>query len=34
MAAYERGAETVTLRGEISGDQGKDIHRDAVYGSK
>jgi hypothetical protein len=34
MTAYETGAETVLLGGEMGGDEGKDIQRDAVMRAK
>ena len=32
MTAHESGAETVLLRREVGGDEGKDIQRDTVDG--
>jgi len=34
MATHESCAESVPLRGEMSGDQGEDIRREAVYGNE
>jgi hypothetical protein len=33
VTAYKTGAETVPM-GEMGGDEGKDIHRDAVYANE
>ena len=30
MAAYEAGAETVSLKSEVGGNEGKDIQREAI----
>ena len=34
MTAHESGAETVLLRREMGGDEGKDIQRESVDGSE
>ena len=32
--AHEGGLKTVLLGREMGGDEGKDLHRDAVYGNE
>ena len=34
MTAYEGGPETVLLRREMGGNEGKDVQRNTVYGSE
>ena len=34
MAAYEGGSEPVRLGGEMGGDEGKNLQRDAIYGNE
>lgn len=34
MATYVAGTEAVPLGGEMGGDEGKDVQREAVYGGK
>jgi len=34
MTAYKTGAETVLLGIEMGGDEGEDVHRDAVYANE
>ena len=34
MTAYESGSETILLRREMGGDEGKDVQRNTVYGSE
>ena len=34
MTTYKTGVETVLLGGEMGGDEGKDIQRDAIYANE
>ena len=34
MTTYKTGVETVLLGGEMGGDEGKDVQRDAIYANE